>query len=318
MAPIFNFHFYEGKSSSPARGSVRGTTRELQALTALTDRRRSRSRRRRRDSSQQAPPTRWIGSITRSPPPLTDLPGSGRPAKETNPQTVSYSTHVRSEYPPEEWLGSNHLQSNIPKDSSNALAILDTPPGDLRSRSAPEQSTPANSSHEHPAPLPPPTTPPPADNFNTAPPATFPLPPPPPPLPPTPKVIEPMLSPFRPTVGGLAGFLQRASHANIPPPTSLTPTSSTQVLDDLKYNKKGEPKSYPAQDSGEDDLAYSIRLANWIPLNYDWPSLGQVPSASVPRVIFYLFEFSQLRTMEQRKQFTQEELDGQGAFVYSW
>ena len=63
-----------------------------------------------------------------------------------------------------------------------------------------------------------------------------------------------MLSPFRPTVGGLAGFLQRASHANVPPPSSLTPTSSTQVLDDLKYNKKGEPKSYPAQDSGEDDL----------------------------------------------------------------
>ena len=62
-----------------------------------------------------------------------------------------------------------------------------------------------------------------------------------------------MLSPFRPTVGGLAGFLQRASHANV------------------KYNKKGEPKSYPAQDSGEDDLAYSIRLANWIPLNCDWP-----------------------------------------------
>ena len=214
-----------------------------------------------------------------APRPLTDLPGketrppplTGVPATETNPQPVSYSTHMRSEYPPEEWLGSNHLQSNIPKDSSNALAILDTPPGDLRSRRAPEQSTPANSSHEHSAPLPPPTTPSPSDNLNTAPPATFPPPPPPPPLPPTPKVIEPMLSPFRPTVGGLAGFLQRASHANVPPPSSLTPTSSTQVLDDLKYNKKGEPNSYPAQDSDEDDLAYSIRLANWIPLNYDWP-----------------------------------------------
>ena len=152
-------------------------------------------------------------------------------------------------------VGKQLLTEQYSEDSSNALAILDTPPGDLRPCSAPEELTPANSSHQHSAPLPPPTTPPPSDNLNTAPPATF--PPPPPPLPPTPKVIEPMLSPFRPTVGGLAGFLQRASHANVPPPSSLTPTSSTQVLDDLKYNKKGEPKSYPVQDSGEDDLAYS-------------------------------------------------------------
>ena len=250
---------------------MRGTTRELQALT---DRRRSRSRRRRRED----PPTRWIGSITRSAPPLTDLPGRETrpppltvgPARETSPQPINYSTHTRSEYPPEEWLGSNYLQSNIPEDSSNSLAVLDTPPGDLRPCSAPEHLTSTNNGHQHSAPLPPPTTPPPSDNLNTAPPTTFPPPPPPPPpMPPTPKVIEPMLSPFRPTVGGLAGFLQRASHATVPPPSSLTPTSSTQVLDDLKYNKK--PKSYPAQLFGEDDLAYSIRLANWIPLNYDWP-----------------------------------------------
>ena len=96
MAPTFNFHFYEGKSSSPARGNVRGTTRELQALT---DRRRSRSRCRRRE----VPPTRWIGSITRSPPPLTDLPGretrppplTGAPAREPS-RSVTRLTCDRS------------------------------------------------------------------------------------------------------------------------------------------------------------------------------------------------------------------------------
>ena len=86
-------------------------------------------------------------------------------------------------------------------------------------------------------------------------------------------------------------------------------------MDALKYNKKGEPKNYPVQDPGEDDLAYSVRLANWIPLNYEWPPLGQVPSDSVPRGIFYLFEFSQLRTMEQRKQFTKEEFEQMQKYV---
>ena len=183
-------------------------------LQALTDRRRSRSRRRRRDT----PSARWIGSITRSPPPLTDLP-----ARVACPRPTTHSANLRSEYPPEEWLGSNYLGSNIQTTPPSALAIQDTPPGDLRPCSTPDQQPPTNISHHYATPLPPTTSPPPPppDNTHTTPPFTF------PPPPPVPRVIEPMLSPFRPTNGGIAGFLQRASHANIPPPSSLTPTSST-------------------------------------------------------------------------------------------
>ena len=147
------------------------------------------------------------------------------PARVASPRPTTHSANLRSEYPPEEWLGSNYLGSNIHTTPPSALAIQDTPPGDLRPCSTPDQQPPTNISHHYATPLPPTTSPPPPDNTHATPPFTF--PPPPPPPPPVPRVIEPMLSPFRPTVGGIAGFLQHASHANIPPPSSLTPTSST-------------------------------------------------------------------------------------------
>ena len=238
MAPIFNFHFYEGSSSTEPRGRVLDSARELQVLT---DRRRSRSRRRRRD----APPERWIGSTARSPQPLTDVS-----VRVESPQPPAFSASSVYQSSPEQWLGANFQTTS---QSTLALAIQGSPPGDLRSYSTQDQQPPSSTPCTHSQPLPPPTSPPP-DNTHTAP------PPPPPPLPP--RVTEPLLSPFRPTVGGIAGFLQHARHASVPPPSSLTPTSSAQVLDDLNYNKKGEPKNYPAQDPGEDDLAYSNTSRN--------------------------------------------------------
>ena len=299
MAPTFNFHFYESATGSR-------TTRSSQHLPAALldkprrDRRPSRSRSRSR-RPQRAPQS----------------PSSQR----------EYGTPVFS-YPPQEWFGLNFQSSEA------TLAIMDSTPGDLRADAAPPPHT---------------TTPPPTPHFNfasltAAPTTTQPPPtttttttatattttttttttifPPTPPAPrshntitassegkPAPRVIEPSSSPFKPVAGSLLGFLQRATHASIPPPSSLVSPAPTNLLNDVKLNHKGEAKTFPTQEPSEDDLAYAVRLANSIPLNYDWPALGQVPPSPVPKGLFYPFEFSKLRTMAQRKQYTQEDFE---------
>ena len=288
MAPTFNFHFYESATGSR-------TTRSSQHLPAALLDKPSRDRRPSRSRSRSRRPQRAPHS-----------PSSQR----------EYGTPVFS-YPPQEWFGLNFQSSEA------TLAIMDSPPGDLRADAAPPPHT---------------TTPPPTPHFNlaslTAAPTTTQAPPPPPPPPPPPlfpptppapcghntitassegkpdpRVIEPSSSPFKPVAGSLLGFLQRATHASIPPPSSLVSPAPTNLLNDVKLNHKGEAKTFPTQEPSEDDLAYAVRLANSIPLNYDWPALGQVPPSPVPKGLFYPFEFSKLRTMAQRKQYTQEDFE---------
>ena len=271
---------------------------------------RSRSRSRRPQRTLQSPPGQW-----------------------------EYSTPTFS-YPPQEWFGQNFQSAEAGFQPAEAtLAITDSPPGDLRADAADFTLFRSTFTSTTTAPYPDNTTftPPPAATLMPPPPPPLPPPPPPmlppptfPPLPPVPcshdaipsssnkpppKVIEPSLSPFKPVAGSLLGFLQRATHASIPPPSSLLTPAPSNLLNDVKLNHKGEAKSYPAQEPSEDDLAYAVRLANSIPLNYDWPPLGQVPPSPVPKGLFYPFEFAKLRTMAQRKQYTQRDFERSQEFT---
>ena len=115
--------------------------------------------------------------------------------------------------------------------------------------------------------------------------------------------------------GFLSGHSQQAGAlvavAHTTDSSALGPSTDGVLLDDINDSNTGRvtSDSYPEQLPGESNLAYSIRIADAIALNYEWPQLGAVPPAPVPRGLFASFQYSSLRTMLQRKQFTQADFE---------
>ena len=130
----------------------------------------------------------------------------------------------------------------------------------------------------------------------------------------TPKTVNVFSKAGSQLKGFLSGHAQRAGAVvAVSPPSSavVVGSDSSAVLDDLTGENTGKPssESSPEQQPGESNLAHSIRIADSISLNYESAPLGSVPQEPVLRGLFASFEYSALRTMLQRKQFTQAGFD---------
>ena len=94
----------------------------------------------------------------------------------------------------------------------------------------------------------------------------------------------------------------------VPPPNTLDASVMNQasILDDQTDPNTGKSsEEYPEQLPGEDNLKYSIRVADVVPINYTWALLGSVPYKTGPPGLFAPFKYAELRTMLQRKHLTQ-------------
>ena len=319
MAPVFNMYFYErsghaSRSRSPVIIRHRGRSR---------DRSRDRSSGRRRNHRS---PSRRVRQ------------------RSIRDRAANYDSYTP--YPPVESTQSALALQDVSRPPGDFTGSY-SPSGPAAGPAPMTPPTPASPPPLPPPPTPPQPTTTPPPGYHTFPPpghlSAVNLPPPPPPLLPQsrPKVIPPpqscgasatthaappsdsnackTVNVFSKAASQLTGFLsghaqQAGALVAVAPAADssvLGPPSDGALLDDVNDPNTGKAASdsYPEQLPGESNLAYSIRIADAIPLNYEWAQLGAVPPAPVPRGLFASFQYSSLRTMLQRKQFTQADFD---------
>ena len=295
MAPVLNLCFYERSSRSRSRTRSRHRARSSGRRRSY----RSRERRQRQqsitdreasyDNYTPYPPVEWTSHV------LAFQDVMHPPGDFTGPyhQAVVAGASVNVGY-----------ASSLAPMAGSANADTSTFVTSATANTVPPPPSPPPLP---PLPTPPPgyhTVPPPSPFFNTTlhhplfhldrpPPVPF-LPLPNQPVPittldapttdgTTPKTAS--ASPFSKAGSQLTGFFswhaQRAGAivAVRPPESSAVVVSdSSAVLDDLTDANTGKPSSsYPEQRPGESNLAYSIRVADSISLNYEWAPIGSVP-----------------------------------------